>query len=162
MLAATSLTVLPLLQSAADRLAEARAGLELPLAERLVGLLGIATMLGLAVLLSYDRKAINWKLVASGLGLQAVFGVLVLKTTAGQWLFQTVGDLITSLLGFQEQGARFVFGNLVQSTVPVTSTDGTGVAMVAQTGSYFAFNVLPTIIFFSALMSVLYYLGSAG
>jgi CNT family concentrative nucleoside transporter len=159
MLAATSLTVLPLLQSAADRLAEARAGLELPLAERLVGLLGIATMLGLAVLLSYDRKAINWKLVASGLGLQAVFGVLVLKTTAGQWLFQTVGDLITSLLGFQEQGARFVFGNLVQSTVPVTSTDGTGVAMVAQTGSYFAFNVLPTIIFFSALMSVLYYLG---
>ncbi len=159
MLAASQLTVLPLLQTASERLAEARAGLDLPLAERLVGLIGIATMIGLAVLLSYDRKAINWKLVASGLGLQAVFGILVLKTTAGQWVFQTVGDLITSLLGFQEEGARFVFGNLVQSTVPVTAADGSGVAMVAQTGSYFAFNVLPTIIFFSALMSVMYYLG---
>ncbi len=162
MLEISRVTVLPLLQSAAERLAEARAGLEIPIAERLVGLLGIATMLGLAVLLSYDRKAINWKLVASGLGLQALFGVIILKTSAGQWVFQTIGDLITSLLGFQEQGARFVFGNLVQSTVPVTAADGTaagGAAMVAQTGSYFAFNVLPTIIFFSALMSVMYYLG---
>jgi CNT family concentrative nucleoside transporter len=152
----------PLLQTAAERLAEAQAGLEIPFVERLVGLLGIATMLGLAVLLSYDRKAINWKLVASGLGLQTVFGLIVLKTETGRAVFRTIGNLITRLLGFQEEGARFVFGNLVQSTVPVTASDGTaagGVAMVAQTGSYFAFNVLPTIIFFSALMSVLYYLG---
>lgn len=162
MLEVSRLTVLPLLQTAAERLVEARAGLDIPIAERLIGLLGVATMLGLAVLLSYDRKAINWKLVASGLGLQAVFGVLVLKTTAGQWIFLKIGHFVTSLLGFQEQGARFVFGNLVQSTVPVTTADGTvagGAAMVAQTGSYFAFNVLPTIIFFSSLMSVLYYLG---
>lgn len=155
-------TLLPLLQSAADRLAEAQLGLEIPLAQRLIGILGIATMLGIAVLLSYDRKAINWKLVASGLALQTVFGLIVLKTSAGRAVFSTIGDLITRLLGFQEEGARFVFGNLVQSTVPVASADGSaveGVAMVAQTGSYFAFNVLPTIIFFSALMSVLYYLG---
>lgn len=157
-----STSVLPLLQSAAERLADARAGLDLPLAHRLVGLLGIAAMLAIAVALSYDRRAINWRLVVSGLGLQAAFGVIVLKTEIGRTVFQAVGAAITGLLGFQEQGARFVFGNLVQSTVPVTAADGVAegtAGLVAQTGAYFAFNVLPTIIFFSALMSVLYYLG---
>lgn len=152
-----------LLQAAAEQLDSARAGLNTPLAERLVGVLGVATMLVLAVALSYNRKAINWRLVASGLGLQALFGVIVLKTEFGRAVFQRVGEAITGLLGFQEQGARFVFGNLVQSTVPVVPADGgtvvEGTAFVAQTGAFFAFNVLPTIIFFSALMSVLYYLG---
>jgi len=154
------MTALFMLQTAAERLEAARTGLNTPMSERLIGILGIATMLALAVLMSYNRKAINWKLVASGLGLQALFGVIVLKTEAGRAVFSKVGDAITGLLRFQEEGARFVFGNLVQSTVPVT---GTGVdpsaGMVAQTGAFFAFNVLPTIIFFSALMSVLYYLG---
>jgi CNT family concentrative nucleoside transporter len=149
----------PVVQTAAERLAVAREGLDTPIAERAIGLLGIATMLGIAFLLSYDRKRIDWKLVASGLGLQAVFGLIVLKTEAGRVVFQKIGDLITSLLGFQEQGARFVFGNLVQSSVPVSGGAAEGAGMVANTGAYFAFNVLPTIIFFSALMSVLYYLG---
>ncbi len=149
----------PVVQTAAERLAAAREGLDTPLAERAIGLLGIATMLGLTYLMSYDRKRIDWKLVASGLGLQTVFGLIVLKTEIGRAVFQYVGDLITKLLGFQEQGARFVFGNLVQSTVPVSGGAADGAGMVANTGAYFAFNVLPTIIFFSALMSVLYYLG---
>lgn len=149
----------PVVQTAAERLAAAREGLDTPIAERAIGLLGIATMLGLAVLMSYDRKRIDWKLVASGLGLQTLFGLIVLKTETGRLVFQRVGDLITSLLGFQEQGARFVFGNLVQSTVPVSGGPAEGAGMVANTGAYFAFNVLPTIIFFSALMSVMYYLG---
>ncbi len=153
-----------LLQTAAQKLEQARAGLDLTLAERSIGLLGIATMLGIAVLLSYDRKKINWRLVATGLGLQTVFGLIVLKTTAGRAVFASIGDAITRLLTFQEQGARFVFGNLVQSTVPVGSPGvggavDTSAGMVAQTGAFFAFNVLPTIIFFSALMSVLYFLG---
>jgi len=151
-----------LLQTAAQRLAEARAGLDIPLHERLVGLLGIGVMIALAVLLSYDRKRIDWRLVASGLALQTVFGVIVLKTAAGRAFFDQIGRLVTGLLGFQEQGARFVFGNLVQSTVPVGVPGANGAldttaGFVAATGSYFAFNVLPTIIFFSALMSVLYY-----
>jgi CNT family concentrative nucleoside transporter len=149
----------PVVQTAAERLAVAREGLDTPIAERAIGLLGIAVMLGLTVLMSYDRKRIDWKLVASGLALQTVFGLIVLKTEAGRVVFQKIGDLITSLLGFQEQGARFVFGNLVQSTVPVSGGPAEGAGMVANTGAYFAFNVLPTIIFFSALMSVLYYLG---
>jgi CNT family concentrative nucleoside transporter len=158
------MTTLFLLQTAADRLAVARQGLDTPLGERLVGLLGMAVMIGLAVLLSYDRRRINWRLVATGLGLQAVFGILVLKTDVGRRFFATLGDAITGLLRFQEEGARFVFGNLVQNTVPVGvpaaggALDSTA-GMVASTGAFFAFNVLPTIIFFSALMSVLYYLG---
>jgi CNT family concentrative nucleoside transporter len=144
-------------------MADARAGLDLPVHERLVGVLGIAVMIGLAVLISYDRKRIDWRLVASGLALQTLFGVIVLKTAAGRAFFDQIGRLVTGLLGFQEQGARFVFGNLVQSTVPVgvpgpNGALDTSAGYIAETGSYFAFNVLPTIIFFSALMSVLYYL----
>lgn len=159
------MTGLFLLQTAAERLEATRQGLDTPVAERLIGLVGMAVMLGLAVLLSTDRKRINWRLVAAGLGIQAVFGVIVLKTAAGRAFFSAVGDAITGLLRFQEQGARFVFGNLVQSNVPVgvPGADGaldTTAGMVAGTGAFFAFNVLPTIIFFSALMSVLYYLGA--
>lgn len=158
------MTGLWMLQSAAERLAAAQGGLDTPLGARLMGLVGIATMIGLAVLLSYDRKKIDWRLVGTGLALQAVFGFLVLKTGPGKAIFNFLGRAITGLLGFQEQGARFVFGNLVQSTVPV-GVPGPGGALdttagfVASTGSFFAFNVLPTIIFFSSLMSVLYYLG---
>lgn len=158
MLASAGLTLLFQTQTAAERLAEARAGLDIPIGERLIGLIGIATMILIAWLMSYNRKAINWRLVMSGFGLQAVFGLIVLKTDTGRMIFQRLGDIITGLLGFQEQGARFVFGNLVQSAVPVTG-EGATAGMMAQTGAYFAFNVLPTIIFFSALMSVLYYLG---
>ena len=152
-----------LLQTAAERMAEARAGLDTPLAERLVGVVGVAVMIGIAVLLSHDRRRIDWRLVGGGLLLQVLFGLVVLKTDAGRAFFDQVGSIVTGLLGFQEQGARFVFGNLVQSTVPV-GTPGAGGGLdtsagyVAATGAYFAFNVLPTIIFFSALMSVLYYL----
>ena len=160
--------ILPLLlqaqQTAAERFEAIRGGLDLPLATRLTGVIGIVVMIGLATLLSYDRKRINWRLVASGVALQVVFGLLVLKTGAGRAVFETLGNWITALLGFQEEGARFVFGNLVNNTVPVGLPDGAGgvdasAGMVASTGSFFAFNVLPTIIFFSALMSVLYYLG---
>jgi len=158
------MTALLFVQTAAERLAQAREGIDISLPSRLIGLVGIASMLGLAVLLSYDRKRINWRLVATGVGLQAVFGIFVLKTAPGRAFFSTVGDLITGLLGFTAQGARFVFGNLVQSNVPVglPGPDGsldTTTGMMANTGAFFAFSVLPTIIFFSSLMSVLYYLG---
>jgi concentrative nucleoside transporter, CNT family len=152
-----------LLQTAAERIAEARAGLDTPLAERLVGVLGVAVMIGVAVLLSHDRRRIDWRLVGAGLLIQVLFGLVVLKTDVGRAFFDQVGGIVTGLLGFQEQGARFVFGNLVQSTVPVGVPGAgggidTSTGYVAETGAYFAFNVLPTIIFFSALMSVLYYL----
>lgn len=153
-----------LLTTAADKMAKLKEGLEIPLAERLIGLLGIAVMLLIAYLMSYDRKRINWKLVASGVALQGVFGVLVLKTTAGRWFFEKVGQVVDGILGFVVEGAQFVFGNLVQLTVPVGTSGPAGAfdssaGLVAQTGAVFAFKVLPTIVFVSSLTSVLYYLG---
>ncbi len=151
-------------QTAAERFASLSDGLDISLGDRLIGVLGMVTMIGLAVLMSYDRKRINWRLVASGVALQVGFGLIVLKTSVGRAFFQTLGNWISALLGFQEQGARFVFGNLVQSNVPVGTAGANGAldttgGMMANTGAFFAFSVLPTIIFFSALMSVLYYLG---
>jgi CNT family concentrative nucleoside transporter len=144
-----------LVQAAAERLADARGGLDTSLPERLMGLVGIATMLAIAYAISYDRRRINWRMVAAGVALQIVLGMVVLWTTPGKWLFTAANNVITGLLGFQEEGARFVFGNLVQNEVPL----GGGASGVARTGAFFAFNVLPTIIFFSSLMTVLYYLG---
>ncbi len=150
----TGLWLVQAAQTAAERLSQARSGLDTSIPERLMGLVGIATMLALAYGLSYDRKRINWRMVGAGVALQIFFGFIVLKTAPGRWLFTFANGLVTRLLSFQEQGARFVFGNLVQNEVPL----GGGATGVAQTGAFFAFNVLPTIIFFSALMTVLYYL----
>jgi CNT family concentrative nucleoside transporter len=139
-------------------------GLQLSLAERATGLVGIALILAIAWLASYDRRRIPWRLVAAGLALQTAFGVLVLKTAPGRWFFESVGGVVNGLLGFTAEGARFLFGNLVDPTVPVGAAQPGGAAdgaagLVASTGAMFAFGVLPTIIFFSSLMSVLYHLG---
>jgi CNT family concentrative nucleoside transporter len=132
-----------------------------------MGVVGLATMIGIAWLLSGNRAKVPWRLVGAGVALQAVLGLLVLKTGVGRALFNGANIVFTRLLGFTEQGARFVFGNLVRNNVPVGAPTGTPADMAplgepsvwAATGAYFAFSVLPTIIFFSALMSVLYYLG---
>ena len=122
---------------------------------RLMGLVGIATMLAIAYAISYDRRRINWRMVGAGVLLQIVLGLVVLKTPVGRGMFTAANSVVTGLLSFQERGARFVFGNLVQNDVPL----GGGATGVAHVGAFFAFNVLPTIIFFSSLMTVLYYLG---
>lgn len=141
------------LQTAAERVAQARGGLDTPFLERLVGLVGIATMLGLAYAMSTNRRRIDWRMVGAGVALQFALGLLVLKTPFGTTLFAWADTVVTRLLSFQEEGARFVFGNLVQNEMPLA--DGG----VVRFGAFFAFNVLPTIIFFSALMTVLYYVG---
>jgi len=131
---------------------------------RFIGVLGIAVMIGIATLMSRHRKLIPWRLVGAGLALQVVFGLVVLRTVAGRAFFDAVGAIFSALLRFQEQGARFVFGNLVQQAVPVGTPAAGGVldtsaGYVAGTGALIAFSVLPTIIFFAALTSVLYHLG---
>jgi len=139
----------------AQSLQQLREGLTLSLPERLVGLVGIAVMLGLAWLLSSNRQRISWRLVGMGVALQATFGVIVLKTGIGRAVFHAANQVVVRLLGFQEEGARFVFGNLVQNQIDLEG----GAQGFVTTGAFFAFNVLPTIIFFSSLMGVLYYLG---
>ena len=136
-----------------------------PLPERLRSLVGLVVLTGLAWLMSIDRRRVAWRVVAWGIGLQLVFALFILRTGVGATLFQTMNVVIVALLGFTVDGARFLFGNLVYNTVPVGAGEaGQGPftempGMVANTGGFFAFNVLPTIIFFSSLMTVLYHLG---
>lgn len=115
------------------------------IAGRIVSFLGIFVMLGIAYLFSVDRKRIRWKTVIAGLLLQIIFAVIVLLTPPGKWLFSTINDVVVLLLKFTEKGSSFIFGGLVTDTKTF--------------GFIFAFQVLPTIIFFSSFMSVLYYLG---
>ncbi|HSK20747.1 MAG TPA: nucleoside transporter C-terminal domain-containing protein [Longimicrobiales bacterium] len=141
------------------------ADIDTPIHQRLVSVIGMITLLFIAWLLSVNRAMIPWRVVLWGLGLQIVFALLILKTPAGEAFFTWINTVIVSLLGFTEAGARFLFGNLVVNNVPVgVGEPGSGAftptaGMVANTGAFFAFNVLPTIVFFSSLMTMLYYLG---
>lgn len=144
--------MIALLLLAPDPLGNLRDGLDTPLLERAVGLLGIATMIAIAWAMSYDRKAVNWRLVGVGLALQACFGLVVLKSPPGRWFFEQVGGVVNGLLGFVIEGARFCFGYLVDFRAPDGIAESAGLPM-------FAFAVLPAIIFVSSLMSVLYHLG---
>ena len=120
---------------------------------------GAFVILALAVACSTNRRAINWKTVAWGLGLQVVFAVIVLKTTVGQRVFSTLGDLITRLLSFAGVGAAFVFGPLGNGTVWGRVMTGALGPEGGQYATIFAFQVLPTIIFIAALFAILYYFG---
>src|SRR5262245_28483971 len=120
---------------------------------------GAVVILAIATLFSTNRRAINWTTVAWGVGLQVVFAIIVLKTTIGQRVFSTLGDGITTLLGFAGVGASMVFGPLGDSSIwgrVMTSTLGEEGAKYAVV---FAFQVLPTIIFIAALFAILYYFG---
>src|SRR5690606_26060183 len=146
-------------------LRDLRTDIDTPFHARLVSLLGMFVLLLLGWALSVDRRAIPWRVVAWGIGLQFLFAVIILRTAAGAAVFATFNDVIVALLGFTVEGAKFLFGNLVWNQVPVgTGEPGNAPmavqpGMVAATGAYFAFNVLPTIIFFSSLMTLLYYFG---
>src|SRR5246127_4297596 len=112
---------------------------------RFTGILGILTMLGLAFAFSTNRRAIRVKTVAWGLGLQAAFAVFVLKADIGRRVFQKAGDAVNRLLSYAFAGSSFVFGDLGKQG--------------SHLGFYFAFQVLPTVIFIAAFFAVLYHYG---
>jgi len=151
------------LVAAVPQIAVPQGALDTPLIDRLRSLLGLLVLGGIAWGMSTDRSKIQWRLVGWGVSLQLIFAIFILKTSVGERLFDGVGALVVGLLGFTRNGAEFVFGNLVYNTVPVGVVGQGGFTalpgQVAQTGAAFAFFVLPTIIFFSALMTVLYHLG---
>ena len=138
---------------------EARGGTPL---ERLTSLLGLGVFILLAWGMSVQRRAVDWRLVAWGVGLQFLFALIILKTAPGEIIFEQLNVMFTELLDYTRAGATFLFGNLVQNDVPVASAPGATAATAAgwaNTGAFFAFYVLPTIIFFSSLMTLLYYFG---
>ena len=112
---------------------------------RFTGILGLLTMLGLAYAFSTNRRAINKKTVMWGLGLQVVFAIFVLKIELGRILFQKAGDVVNRLLSYSFEGSKFVFGALG--------------AQGSSMGFFFAFQVLPTVIFIAAFFAVLYHYG---
>ena len=113
--------------------------------QRITGIFGIALILGIGIALSRNRSAISWRVVAWGVGLQLAFAIFVLLVPLGQRLFRTLGDAITKMLSFSYVGSEFVFGEIGKQH--------------SSLGLIFAFQVLPAIIFVSALFAILYYLG---
>ena len=112
--------------------------------ERLISVVGLFTMVLIALLLSEDRKKINWRTVISGLLLQIFFGLIILKTGFGRGIFEGAREFFAGILNFTNEGSNFVFGSLNDAS---------------KVGFVFATMVLPTIIFMSSLMSVLYHIG---
>src|SRR5690606_32900316 len=107
------------------------------------GLLGIIALLGVAFIFSTNKKSIDWRLVGIGVLIQAIFGFLITKIEFVADIFLAVSRGFVKFLSFSQDGAIFLFGDLATDTF----------------GFIFAFQVLPTIIFFSTVSAALYYLG---
>ncbi len=124
------------------------------LGTRLQALLGILLMICCAWWARERRpnQVFPWRVVIGGLSLQFIFGLLILKTDIGRPVFSAVNDLFVQLMDYSDEGSRFLFGDLVMKP----GQDGT---WWTGQGAFIAFSVLPTIIFFSSLMAVLYHLG---
>lgn len=112
--------------------------------EKLVSAFGLIVLIAVAYGLSDDRSKIKWRTVVSGVLLQILFGAVILKTSIGKAVFASAGNAFNGILTYTNSGAQFIFGSLTNP---------------ASLGFIFATMVLPTIIFMSSLMSVLYHLG---
>ena len=128
--------------------------------DRLIGILGIFSILGMAYLFSNNRKKIDFKLILWGISLQIFFAVLILKVPGGKSIFDIIDSIIKKILEFSVDGSKFLFGNLANEDMfgpwrENFPNDGTWPGF----GFQFAFLVLPTVIFFSSIMSVLYHVG---
>jgi CNT family concentrative nucleoside transporter len=108
------------------------------------GFLGLAVLLGIAFGFSSNRRDVDWKLVASGVGLQLLFAVMVILVPGGRQFFEGLSRIFVTVISFAMEGSAFIFGSLADPS---------------NLGMIFAFQVLPTIIFFASLMAVLYHLG---
>lgn len=131
--------------AASQELPQASGGLNISLESLGRGLLGLAFLVLVGYLLSSNRRRIDWRLVGSGLLLQVIFAVLVLKVDRVANSFDWLSQQVVTFLNFSEKGAEFLFGGLVNNQDTF--------------GYIFAFKVLPTVVFFSAFTSVLYYFG---
>jgi len=108
------------------------------------GFFGIVVLIFISFLLSKNKKAVKWKTVFIGLGLQLILAVAVLKVSFVKNIFETAGKVFVKILDFTMQGTAFLFGDLVSAD---------------NFGNVFVFSILPTVIFFAALTSILFYFG---
>jgi concentrative nucleoside transporter, CNT family len=115
------------------------------LGSRLTGIFGLVVILGIAIAISRNRRAISWRVVAWGIGLQLLFAIFVLRVPVGQEIFKALGAVVTKILNFSYAGSEFVFGEIGKQHSSI--------------GVVFAFQIMPAIIFVSALFAILYYLG---
>lgn len=133
-------------------------------AKRFKGVIGYALILLIAYALSNNRKKISWRTVGLGLGLQAIFAMIVLNPVVGDFFFKTVDSGVRSLLGFADKGIEFLFQSTSPHTLGVPGPDGamiqkTFIGAMSPALKSVAFSILPTVIFFSALISLLYHYG---
>ncbi len=131
---------------------------------RFLSLFGIFVLMGIAWLLSDNKRKFPWRVAGFGVGLQFVFALFILKTNVGLTIFNGAREAIVKLLSFTDAGASFLFGNLYRGAYPV---EGQGPYQLwdpatqqhVDIGIVFALHVLLTIVFFASLMSVLYHVG---
>jgi CNT family concentrative nucleoside transporter len=121
------------------------------------GLFGLACLIGIAFLFSSNRKKIDWRLVGTGILIQLIFAIFVIKIPGGETVFNAISRFFVTIIGFTFDGAEFIFGILSSQSEmeKILPSDMQNRGF----GFLFAFQVLPTIIFFSSLMSVLYHMG---
>ena len=115
--------------------------------EQFTGMIGVIVLLGIAYLLSNDRKMIDTNIIIWGLGLQISFAFIILKTPFGEYIFTYLNNIIVKLISFADAGSDFLFTSFIPEV-------GYHVALIN-----FAFRALPVIIFFSSLIAVTYYFG---
>jgi CNT family concentrative nucleoside transporter len=149
---------LPLLAAVAAEAGQAAGSV--PFAQRALSFFGLFVMIGLAWLLSTNRRRVRWRPVIWGVALQILLGLLILNPALQGFFFDVVDAGVRRLLSFAEAGADFVF----QSVEPhqIMNAEGEAVTFVGRISppvKTFAFWILPTIIFFSSLMAILYHLG---
>jgi len=129
----------------------------------LFGLFGLACLVGIAWLFSEAKGKVDWKLVGTGVALQIVFAIFVLLTPWGAWIFGALSEGFVKLLGYTNQGSQLIFGALADQRLTggaiAVGAGDTDPEAYKRYGFIFAFQVLPTIIFFAAFMGVLYHLG---
>jgi len=120
---------------------------------RFTGLIGIALIFSIAFLMSNNRKAINYRLVFSGLAIQICLALFILKTSLGKDIFAFVASMVKKILSFSDKGAEFVFGIVANQNGQIDKLFG------SQYNFIFFFRVIPTIIFVAVLVSMAYYFG---
>ncbi|HCI57479.1 MAG: NupC/NupG family nucleoside CNT transporter [Bacteroidetes bacterium] len=120
--------------------------------DRFFGIFGFLFILGIAYLMSNNKKAINLRLVLSGLGLQLLLAFFILKTSIGQMLFHKIADFITKILDYALSGGEFVFGVLIKKET-LAEVFGPASSFI------FMFQIMPTIIFVAVLVSIAYHIG---